>query len=147
MRYHCDMSIFTVPVEFGDPQGQRFERVDALVDTGASHTALPASRLRSLGVEPREQGKFKLANGAIVTRDVGQTWIRTDGRTIMTVVVFADEGAVPLLGAVTLEELRLGVDSLAKKLIEVTAYLTGGQAPGPRSRASGRFPSRREARC
>jgi len=118
------MSVFTVPVEFGDPDGERFERVDALVDTGASHTALPASKLRALGVEPREQGRFQLANGTVVTRGVGQTWVRIDGRTIMTVVVFSDEGAAPLLGAVTLEELRLGVDPVARKLVEVTAYLT-----------------------
>ncbi len=42
----------------------------------------------------------------------------------MTIVVFADEGATPLLGAVTLEEFRLGVDPVGKQLIEVTAYLT-----------------------
>ncbi len=116
--------MFTVPIELADPQGGRFGRVDALVDTGASHTALPASMLRRLGVVAREKGRFQLANGARVTRDVGQTWIRTDGRSIMTIVVFADEGATPLLGAVTLEEFRLGVDPLAKRLIEVTAYLT-----------------------
>ncbi len=80
--------------------------------------------LRRLGVEAREKGPFRLANGAVVTRDVGQTWIRIDGRSVMTIVVFADEGAMPILGAVTLEEFRLGVDPLAKQLIEVTAYLT-----------------------
>lgn len=118
------MGVFTVTVELGDQQGERFELVDALVDTGASHTALPASMLRRLGVEAREKGRFQLADGTIVTRDVGQTWIRIDGRPVMTIVVFADEGALPLLGAVTLEELRLGVDPVARKLIEVTAYLT-----------------------
>ena len=87
--------MFTVDMEFGDPQGERFERIDALVDTGASHSALPASKLRALGVEPRERGRFQIADGTIVTRDVGQTWVRIDGRTIMTVVVFADEDAGP----------------------------------------------------
>jgi clan AA aspartic protease len=118
------MHVFTVAVEFGDPQGERFERVDALVDTGASHTALPVSMLRRLGVEAREQGRFQLANGTVVMLDVGRTWIRIDGRSGVTMVVFADEGSTPLLGAVTLGELRLGVDPVARKLVEVTAYLS-----------------------
>lgn len=42
----------------------------------------------------------------------------------MTVVIFADEAAMPLLGGVTLEEFRLGVDPVAQKLVDVTAYLT-----------------------
>jgi len=118
------MGVFSIPIECGDPQGEQFEGVDALVDTGASHTALPASMLRRLGVQPREQGRFQLADGSVVLRDVGQTWVRINGRSVITVVVFADEGAVPLLGAVTLEEMRLGVDPVARKLVEVTAYLT-----------------------
>ena len=118
------MGIFTVPIEIGDSIGTRWAQVDALVDTGASHTTLPASILRSLGVQAHTSGRFQLANGVIVTRDIGRAWVKVNGNTEMTIVVFGDEGATPLLGAVTLEEFRLGVDPLAKKLIEVTAYLT-----------------------
>ena len=116
--------MFTVELEVGDPDASRFDRVRALVDTGASHTALPGSMLRALGVQPHDSGRFQLANGQIVTRDVGQTAVRIDGRIKTTVVVFADEGSTPLLGAVTLEGFRLGVDPVAQELIEVTAYLT-----------------------
>jgi predicted aspartyl protease len=87
------MRVFKVPVEFGDPRGARFERVEALVDTGASHTALPAPTLGRLGVDGHTQGRFQLANGTVVTRDVGRTWVRIDGHTEMTVVIFADEAA------------------------------------------------------
>jgi clan AA aspartic protease len=118
------VGVFYVPVEVGNPDGTRFERFEALVDTGVSHTSFPASILRRLGVEPREQGRFQLADGSIVLRDVGQTWMRIEGRPVVTVVVFSDEASAPLLGAVTLEELRLGVDPVGQKLIEVTAYLT-----------------------
>ncbi|MDP9237555.1 MAG: retroviral-like aspartic protease family protein [Chloroflexota bacterium] len=118
------MGVFTIELEIGDPQATRFERVSALVDTGASHTSLPASMLRNLGVTPHDRGRFQLANGQIVLRDVGQTSVRLDGRIKATVVVFGDEGSMPLLGAVTLGEFRLGVDPVAQKLVEVTAYLT-----------------------
>lgn len=116
--------MFKVDVDIGDAQATRFERIQALVDTGASHTALPASVLRRLGVMPHDRGRFQLADGSIVTREIGRTWVRIDGRAETTIVVFGDEGSMPLLGAVTLEEFWLGVDPVAKKLIEVTAYLT-----------------------
>ena len=33
------MGVFRVPVEIGDLDGTRFERIEALVDTGASYTS------------------------------------------------------------------------------------------------------------
>jgi hypothetical protein len=49
----------------------------------------------------------------------------------MPIVVFGDEGALPLLGAVTLEEFGLGVDPIARKLIPVPGLLVRIEAPGP----------------
>ncbi len=57
------MGIFTVTLEIGDPQGRRFETVEALVDTGATLTSAPASLLRSLGVEATRSGTFEYADG------------------------------------------------------------------------------------
>ncbi len=94
------------------------------MDTGASYTTLPASLLQQLGVSPDEERPFLLANGESVRRSIGQTWVRLDGRRHMTIVVFGDEGAMPLLGAVTLEEFGLGVDPLGRKLIDVPGFLT-----------------------
>ena len=54
------MGIFRVRIEVGDPQGSRFEDVDALVDTGASHSAAPASLLRRLGIEPYQTASFDM---------------------------------------------------------------------------------------
>lgn len=117
------MGVFTVAIEVGDIEGERFETVDALVDTGASHTVIPASLLKQLGVEPHDKHPFLLADGRSVQRDVGRTWVKVDGHREMTIVVFGDEGTVALLGAVTLEEMRLGVDAVGKKLISVPGYL------------------------
>ncbi len=118
------MGTFSVTIEAGDPQGQRFSPVQALVDTGASYTVLPSSLLHELGVTPHGQRPFLLATGVTVTRNVGRTWVRIDGRVEMTIVVFGDEGTLPLLGAVTLEEFGLGVDPIARKLIPVPGLLT-----------------------
>jgi predicted aspartyl protease len=118
------MSTFTVIMQVGDPAGANYQPVEALVDTGASYTTLPASLLRSLDVKADSQRLFTLATGATGTRDISQTWIRLEGQTRMTIVVFGDEGARALLGAVTLEECGLGVDPVAKKLIAVPGLLT-----------------------
>ena len=118
------MGTFSVTIEAGDPQGQRFRAVEALVDTGASYTTLPEGFLRDLGVIPHAQRPFLLATGGTVEKGIGRTWVRIDGRVEMTIVVFGDDGAPPLLGAVTLEEFGLGVDPLARKLVPVPGLLT-----------------------
>ena len=37
------MGTFNADIEIGNPEGSRFETVNALVDTGASMTSLPGS--------------------------------------------------------------------------------------------------------
>jgi predicted aspartyl protease len=117
------VSTFGYPIDIGDPQGQRYERVEALAGTGASYTTLPASLLRRLGVEPYEEVEFHVADGRRITRTNGQTWIRIDGRRVMTIVVFGDEDTAPLLGAYSLEGLRLDVDPTNRRLVRTPGLL------------------------
>jgi hypothetical protein len=46
-----------------------------------------------------------------------------DGREEFTLVVFGDEDMPALLGAVTLEELRLVVDPIRRRLVPTRALL------------------------
>ena len=117
------MGAFTVTIEVGDAQGQRFEQVDALVDTGATLTTVPASLLASLGVTSSRRGKFRLANGQSVEMGMGETRVRVDGLETSTWILFGEEGAPILLGALTLEELLLGVDPFNRRLIPVEGLL------------------------
>ncbi|PYN27147.1 MAG: hypothetical protein DMD76_08645, partial [Candidatus Rokuibacteriota bacterium] len=82
------MGTFRVEIEVGDPTGGRFERIDALVDTGATYTSLPHPRLDALGVTPHARDSFLLADGRRVKRDIGRTWIRIGEQAEMTLVVF-----------------------------------------------------------
>ena len=116
------MGTFHVSIAIGDPQGQRWERVEALVDTGASYTTLPASLLRRLGVRPTERRRFRLADERTTDRDIGTTQVRIDGRTYPTIVVFGLDNTF-ILGAVTLEEFALAVDPLGQRLISVEGLL------------------------
>jgi predicted aspartyl protease len=119
------VGVFTSELEVGDAQATRFQRVSALVDAGASHTARPGSMLRSLGLTPHDRGRFQLADGSIVVREVGRTWVRLDGRSETTIVVFGDEGSMPRLGAVTLEEFRSSESIHSRRSsLRSLAYLT-----------------------
>lgn len=117
------MGTFRVTAEVGDPLGQSYEMVEVLVDTGATYTTLPASLLRRLGVTPIARGTFVLADGSKAEREIGQTWMRLDGASYIVPVVFGDDGIQPLLGAVTLEIFRLGVDPVRKRLVPVPGLL------------------------
>jgi clan AA aspartic protease len=113
------MGTFRVQIEIGDPQGQRFESVEALVDTGATNTAFPASQLRGLGVSPHRRAIFELADGRQTELEIGRTWVRVNGELEQTQVVFTEEGSEPVLGAVTLEEFGLAVDPVRRRLVPV----------------------------
>ncbi|MBI3989212.1 MAG: hypothetical protein HY347_06305 [candidate division NC10 bacterium] len=133
------MGTFRVTIEIGDPQGQHFEPVDALVDTGSTYTVVPASLLLHLGVTPHIRDTFVLADGRRIELDIGRTWVRVDGRSEVTLVVFGEEGAEPLLGAYTLEGLRLAPDPVSRRLIPVPGLLLG--LPSPPDRPSRKCPA------
>jgi predicted aspartyl protease len=117
------MGIFRVRIEVGDPHGTRYEAVDALVETEASHTTFPRPLLERMGIKPHARGIFELADGRQVELAIGRTWVRIDGREEITLVVFGDEGSEPLLGAVTLEEYQLGIDAVRRRLLPVPGLL------------------------
>ncbi|MFN3476955.1 MAG: retroviral-like aspartic protease family protein, partial [Candidatus Methylomirabilales bacterium] len=102
---------------------KQWEPVEALVDTGASYTVVPGSLLARLGVIPCVRDTFLLADGRRIERDIGQTWVRVDGRSVITLVVFGEEGMESLLGAYTLEGVRLLPDPVNRRLIPVPGLL------------------------
>lgn len=117
------MGIFSIPISIGDPQGENWIELDALVDTGASIVSVPASLLIDLGVKPAAQHRFRFAQGGVRNLDIGEARIRVDGLETGTLVAFNDEGTLPLLGALTLEALFLGVDPVAQRLVPVDGLM------------------------
>jgi len=113
------MGTFAAHIQVGDPDGTRFESVDAMVDTGSTYTWVPGDILAGLGVARQFQREFVTADGRVIERDVAHTWISYDGNAHITFVVFADEGSAPLLGAYALEGFGLAADPLSRKLVPV----------------------------
>ncbi len=119
------MSIFRFPIEIADSTGERFQPVDAWVDTGASYTLVPGTLLEGLGHTPDHNLRFSLADGSITELGVPQVTIRINGETRVVSCVFGGDGAEPLLGATALEEFALGVDPLNHTLVPVVLKLLG----------------------
>ena len=117
------MGTFRTDIEIGDLAASHFATVNALVDTGTSITTVPGSLLRELDVLPHDQLTFVLADGRRIQRDVGQTWIRINGHSVITLVVFDDEDMQALLGAYSLQGLMLAVDTPNEWLIRTEALL------------------------
>ena len=113
------MGTFQVDIEIGDPAVENWVSVSALVDTGATMTAVPASVLRQLGVEPSTRKAFQFAQGEVRTMDVGYARVRVEDQEIIAQVLFNDEGTPPLLGVIALENAFLGVDPLAQRLVPI----------------------------
>ncbi len=117
------MGTFRVTAEIGNPQGERYEALEALVDTGATYTWVPRSILERLGVTPAFRHPFVLTDGHQIECDMAETRVRLDGQSRTTLVVFGDEGTLPLLGAYTLEGFGLAADPVNRRLIPVPGLL------------------------
>ena len=89
-----------------------------LVDTGSEHTWIPTAKLEKIGVTKEKKDiQFVMANGEVVTRIVGFAILRVQKHFTIDEVVFAEPGDLLLLGARTLEGLKLTVDAAKKKLV------------------------------
>ena len=124
------MDTFQAEIQIGDRAAENWVTVSALVDTGATMTAVPASVLSQLGVEPTTRKAFQFAQGEVRTMDVGYARVRVEDQEIITQVLFNDEGIPPLLGAIALENAFLGVDPLAQRLIPTRGLMMTLAPPG-----------------
>ncbi len=84
---------------------------------------LPRALLDRLGVRPRDRVTFELADGRANEYDVGETTVRIGNRVRTTLVIFADNGSQPLLGAYTLEAFLLAIDPVNRRLVPVRGLL------------------------
>ena len=117
------MGTFTWPLRISDMDGQKVMDIEATVDTGAFYTTIPARQLRDLGIEPRGRRAFLLADGRRVEMEYGRAWVTIDGESEVTIVIFGEDNAPPLLGAYTLEGLALAVDPTNQWLIPANLIL------------------------
>ena len=116
------MGTVTHPITLTTPSGDRTEIEEALVDTGATFTTVPAPILERLGVTPHRTVNLRLANGQRELRRIG--WVRAelDGVEENIICVFGEPGSPPVIGAITLETFLLGVDPVERRLVPVDGW-------------------------
>lgn len=102
------------------------------VDTGSEFTWVSAEKLRQIGVRREKKDvSFVMANGQVVTRNVGFAILRVGRHFTIDEVVFAEPGDLPLLGARTLDGLNVAVDPANKRLV-AAGPLPAAPAAGPK---------------
>ena len=109
-------------IEVGDVQEERFESVEVLVDTGATYSQVPGSLLRRLGIPVRWEAQVRLADGNVITDQIGQASVKLAGKTFVTPVSFGKDGEPNLLGLVALETAMLAVDPVAQALVPTVGW-------------------------
>ena len=78
------------------------EQVRFLVDSGVGYTLLPERVWKSLGLEPKRQMDFSLADGTTITRAISECRIELPQGDGHTPVILGESRDGALLGAVTL---------------------------------------------
>src|ERR1700757_4787579 len=100
----------TVLIENPLRRGEMRSIPSALVDTDAALTGAPRAIMEELGIVPEKREAFRMANGQLVTRDVGYAIVHAAGARTNDEVIFAEEGDILILGARSLEGMNLRID-------------------------------------
>lgn len=118
------MGHVTAAVKICNPrEGTRCAEAELIVDTGSTYTWIRRERLEAIGVRPGGVRRFKTIEGRVVEREVGEAVIECLGERATSIVVFAEESDVEVMGVVTLELLALEVDPAAGRLRKAESLL------------------------
>ena len=90
---------------------------DFLVDTGATDSLAPAAALKKIGIQPKGQMAYELADGTVQEFQFGVVQIEFMGEITAGRVIFGPDDAEPLLGVTALEMLGFTVDPIALRLV------------------------------
>ncbi|MCY3664336.1 MAG: clan AA aspartic protease [Gemmatimonadetes bacterium] len=92
-----------------------------LVDTGATDCLVPRPHLEAIGLEPKSQRTYELANGTELKLDITTADIEFMGEIVGGTIIFGNADAEPLLGVTALESVGIEVDPLNQRLKRLPA--------------------------
>ena len=87
-----------------------------LVDTGSIDSLVPRPQLEAIGLEPKGQRVYELADGSEVVMEVTTGDIEFMDEITAGLIIFGDAGAEPLLGVTALESVGVEVDPQSQQL-------------------------------
>lgn len=107
----------TLGVAALDKPKYRRDLFNVRVDTRSEYNWIPSQLLDELGVTPVRTDRFQTPDGRVLERQIGFALVYAGGRSAPSVVVFASQDDVVLLGAHALEGLNLHVDPGQRELV------------------------------
>ena len=99
----------TVTLRASQKSRKKYE-ADFLVDTGATGSMAPASKLKKAGIGRRGRMSYELADGSTVEYDFGLAVIEFMGELTAGRIIFGPDKCEPLLGVTPLESVGIIVD-------------------------------------
>ena len=99
-----------------------------LVDTGATDSLVPRPHLEAIGLKPRGQRTYELADGSELVMDVTVAEIEFMGEIVGGTIIMGADSAEPLLGVTALESVGIEVDPLNQRLKRLPAVRLKGLA-------------------
>ena len=87
-----------------------------LVDTGATDCLVPRPHLEAIGLKPKGQRIYGLADGSEIRMDITTGDIEFMGEIVGGTIAFGETNAEPLLGVTALESVGIQVDPLTQTL-------------------------------
>ncbi len=81
-----------------------------LVDTGATDSLVPRDHLESIGLLPKAQRIYELADGSEIKMDITTGDIEFMGEIVGGTIIIGEPGTEPILGVTALESVGIDVD-------------------------------------
>lgn len=92
-----------------------------LVDTGAIDCVIPGTHLREIGLTPKAQRTYELADGSETKMDITTAEIEFMGEIVGSTIIFGSDDAEPILGVTALESVGIEVDPRTQRLKRLPA--------------------------
>ena len=100
-----------------------------LVDTGATDCLVPRKHLESIGLVPKGQRIYGLADGNEIKMDITTGDIEFMGEVVGGTIVMGEANAEPLLGVTALESVGIDVDPYNQTLKRLPSVRLRGFRP------------------
>lgn len=92
-----------------------------LIDTGATDSLVPRPHLEAIGLEPKGQRTYELADGREITMDITTADIEFMGEIVGGTILFGEANVEPLLGVTALASVGIEVDPTNQRLKRLPA--------------------------
>ncbi len=110
----------TVTLRATEKSRKKYEAV-FLVDTGATDSMAPASKLQRAGIRRRGRMAYELADGSTTEYDFGLAEIEFMGELTSGRVIFGPDSCEPLLGVTALESVGIVIEPATQRLKRLPA--------------------------